>query len=62
MKLQNLWDDLPPLNSQAAERLGYPTHKLEALLDRIILTSSSDPRDRLGSSAPLTCGALGWIL
>ena len=39
--LQNLWDDIPPLNSQAQERLGYPTQKPLALLERIIAASSS---------------------
>ncbi|MFH1744394.1 MAG: DNA methyltransferase [bacterium] len=41
-KLQNLWEDIPPLNSQAAERLGYPTQKPEALLERIIASSSNE--------------------
>ena len=36
------WDDIPPLNSQAAERLGYPTQKPEALLERIIAASSNE--------------------
>jgi adenine specific DNA methylase Mod len=40
--VQDLWDDIPPINSQAAERLGYPTQKLEALLERIIKASSSE--------------------
>ncbi|MBI5060278.1 site-specific DNA-methyltransferase [candidate division KSB1 bacterium] len=40
--LQCLWDDIPPINSQAAERLGYPTQKPEALLERIIQVSSND--------------------
>jgi len=39
-ELQNIWDDIPPINSQAAERLGYPTQKPLALLDRIIKASS----------------------
>jgi site-specific DNA-methyltransferase (adenine-specific) len=39
--LQALWDDIPPINSQAAERLGYPTQKPLALLERIIETSSN---------------------
>jgi site-specific DNA-methyltransferase (adenine-specific) len=43
-RLQNLWDDIPPLNSQAVERIGYPTQKPLPLLDRII-RSSSDPDD-----------------
>ncbi len=33
-KLQSLWDDISPINSQAQERLGYPTQKPEALLER----------------------------
>lgn len=34
--LSDVWADIPPLNSQAAERLGYPTQKPLALLERII--------------------------
>jgi len=40
--LQSLWDDIPPINSQAAERLGYPTQKPLALLERIIQASSNE--------------------
>jgi hypothetical protein len=40
--LQNLWDDISPINSQAQERLGYPTQKPEPLLERIIQTSSNE--------------------
>jgi site-specific DNA-methyltransferase (adenine-specific) len=40
--VQNLWDDIEMISSQAAERLGYPTQKPEALLDRIINTSSRE--------------------
>jgi DNA modification methylase len=36
----SFWGDIPPLNSQARERLGYPTQKPVALLDRIIQASS----------------------
>ena len=36
----NIWADIPPINSQAQERLGYPTQKPEALLERIIRASS----------------------
>jgi DNA modification methylase len=36
--------DIPPLNSQAQERLGYPTQKPVALLERI-LSASSNPGD-----------------
>jgi site-specific DNA-methyltransferase (adenine-specific) len=42
--LQDIWDDIPPINSQAKERLGYPTQKPEALLERII-SISSNPGD-----------------
>ena len=37
----NLWDDIPPIQAQAAERLGYPTQKPLALLERIIQASSN---------------------
>lgn len=40
--LQSVWDDLPPINSQAKESLGYPTQKPLSLLDRIIATSSNE--------------------
>ncbi|MBD1205574.1 MAG: site-specific DNA-methyltransferase [Rhodobacteraceae bacterium] len=39
-----IWTDIPPLNSQAQERLGYPTQKPVALLERI-LNASSNPGD-----------------
>ena len=42
IKLQNLWDDIPAIGSQAKERLGYPTQKPETLLERIIKTSSNN--------------------
>jgi len=37
-----LWDDLPNVNSQATEAVGYPTQKPEALLERIIKASSNE--------------------
>ncbi|MBV7257174.1 restriction endonuclease [Pacificimonas sp. WHA3] len=40
--LQNLWEDIPPINSRAQERLGYPTQKPLALLERIIAASSNE--------------------
>lgn len=40
--LQSVWDDLPPVNSQAKEALGYPTQKPLALLERIIKASSNE--------------------
>ena len=42
--LDDVWIDISPLNSQAKERLGYPTQKPEALLERII-SASSNPGD-----------------
>jgi len=42
--LGDVWTDIPPINSQAAERLGYPTQKPLALLERII-AASSNPGD-----------------
>jgi site-specific DNA-methyltransferase (adenine-specific) len=39
-----VWTDIPPINSQAKERLGYPTQKPVALLERII-AASSNPGD-----------------
>ena len=41
---RDVWTDISPLNSQAAERLGYPTQKPLALLERII-SASSNPGD-----------------
>lgn len=40
--VDSLWDDIPPANSQAKERVGYPTQKPETLLRRIIETSTSE--------------------
>jgi site-specific DNA-methyltransferase (adenine-specific) len=42
--IDTLWTDIPPINSQAEERLGYPTQKPLALLERII-KASSNPND-----------------
>lgn len=42
--IDDVWMDIAPLNSQAAERLGYPTQKPLALLERII-NASSNPGD-----------------
>jgi site-specific DNA-methyltransferase (adenine-specific) len=41
MAITSVWTDIPPLNSQAQERLGYPTQKPLALLERIIAASSN---------------------
>ena len=40
--LTDTWVDISPVNSQARERLGYPTQKPEALLERIIQASSNE--------------------
>lgn len=40
--LGTIWDDISPINSQAFERLGYPTQKPLALLERIIQASSQE--------------------
>ena len=40
--LQDVWTDIYPINSQAQERLGYPTQKPEALLERILSASSNE--------------------
>lgn len=39
---QDVWGDIDPINAQAQERLGYPTQKPIALLERIIQTSSNE--------------------
>ena len=44
VSLQDIWTDIPPINAHAAERLGYPTQKPVALLERII-QASSNPGD-----------------
>ena len=40
--LQNVWTDIPRIANTARERLGYPTQKPEALLERIIQASSNE--------------------
>jgi len=42
--ITNVWSDINPLHSVDAERLGYPTQKPLALLERII-NASSNPGD-----------------
>ena len=42
--VHDVWTDIPPINPQAAERMGYATQKPLALLDRII-EASSNPGD-----------------
>lgn len=40
--VQDVITDIPPINSQAQERLGYPTQKPQALLERILKSSSNE--------------------
>jgi site-specific DNA-methyltransferase (adenine-specific) len=42
--LQDVWNDVQPVQSQSKELLGYPTQKPIALLDRLI-EASSNPGD-----------------
>ena len=42
LPINDAWNDIFPINSQAQERLGYPTQKPEALLERIIKASSNE--------------------
>lgn len=63
-----LWDDILPVQPQSDERLGYPTQKPEALLERII-TASSNPGHTVadffcgGGVTPAVAQRLGrrWI-
>jgi len=41
-KIPEDWWQISPINSQSKERLGYPTQKPEALLERIIKASSNE--------------------
>lgn len=40
--VDSVWEDIPPVNPQARERVDYPTQKPEALLERIIKASSNE--------------------
>ena len=40
--IQDIWTDIPPINSRSRERLGYPTQKPLALLRRIIEASTDE--------------------
>ena len=42
MAIGDVWSDIPPISAQSAERLGYPTQKPLALLERIIQASSNE--------------------
>ena len=40
--VDTIWDDIKPVQAQSKERLGYPTQKPLALLDRILQASSNE--------------------
>lgn len=40
--VQSVWADIPSLSGQHSERLGYPTQKPVALLERIVAASSNE--------------------
>jgi len=40
--VDDLWTDIAPVNSQATDRIGYPTQKPVALLERIIAASTNE--------------------
>jgi len=40
--VDSIWDDVLPVQAQASERVGYPTQKPEALLDRIVKASTNE--------------------
>ena len=52
--LQDVWTDIGPIAAQARERLGYPTQKPLALLERIV--ASSCPPDGLVLDPFCGCG------
>jgi len=41
VKLQDLWTDIPAVHPVAGERIGFPTQKPEALIERIVKMASS---------------------
>lgn len=62
------WTDIPSLNNQAKERVGYPTQKPEALIKRIIEAASREGDTVLdafvgGGTTPVVAQQLGrrWI-
>lgn len=42
IKVGTLWEDIYPVNSQAKEKVDYPTQKPEGLLERILMASSNE--------------------
>lgn len=46
LAVQSIVSDIPPISAKSAEKLGYPTQKPEALLERII-KASTNPGDTI---------------
>ncbi len=42
VSLQSIWTDIPPVQTHSKERLGYPTQKPLALMERIVRASSNE--------------------
>lgn len=40
--VDSIWDDILPVQAQSSERVGYPTQKPEALVNRILTASSNE--------------------
>jgi len=57
--IQNLWDDIGPVQSQSKERLDYGTQKPEKLLERI--TKTSCPENGLVADFFSGCGTVGAV-
>jgi DNA modification methylase len=63
----DVWTDIQVIGRTAAERLGYPTQKPQALLDRIIEASSKsgdlvlDPFCGCGTAIEASCKSRKWI-
>ena len=57
--LQSIWDDIRPVQSQAAERADFPTQKPESLLERI-LSIATEPGD-LVLDAFIGSGSTGMV-
>ena len=62
-RLNNIWVDIPNLTARSKERIGYPTQKPIALLERII-GASSNPGDMVLDpfcGCATTCVAAEWL-
>jgi len=59
-KVQNIWDNISPIGAQAQERLGYPTQKPLALLERIVQASSNEGIKTVYARFRDTAGNVSW--